>query len=416
MSMEQAFSMEFESESPRTRRERRLGERALFDGFMILDTARSPYEDIMETMRSRIIEQSSAIDAIIEALDRSEVRLPGDKRPIANFAFLGPTGVGKSETAKLLSELMSEDGEANLIKIDCSGYSQGHEVTSLTGSPPSYVGRDQEPILSKENVEKPGTVVLFDEIEKGSPRLYNLMLQIMGDGELRLNNGDTSNFRETIIILTSNLGAKETSALLTGNPIGFGERNHNIDRENLDSIAKKSFSEFFSPEFTNRLNKLVVFHPLSEEALGRVLDVKIEEANREYEQEFGVRISLSEATRNHIVGIAAQEPHLGARPLVRALEDNVQSAFGRHLGMAQIPEGTHVRVFHKSELSEEHPISDEQHLVFALKRDESLRKPSEIRKQIAIPTPSMLYQTSSDGTIDIKNLPPTSPFMRPPTH
>ena len=370
-------------EMPTSRRQRRLGEVALVDGFILLDEVKkSPNEDIRKGLRERIIDQDDAIDSITDALDRSEVRLEGDNRPIANLAFLGPTGVGKSEMAKVLSELLSDDEGGNLVKIDCSSYSKDHEVASLTGAPPGYVGRGQKPFLNSTRVEKPGTVVLFDEIEKGSPDLYNLMLQIMGDGELRLNNGTTTSFRDAIIILTSNLGAREMSNELSQNPLGFGDRSRTTDKAGLDKIATKGFVDFFRPEFINRLNKMVVFHPLGSEGLGAVLDTKIEAISREYEETYGVRLTLSDAAKSRLVEIGAEQPHMGARPLVRALEDNIQAEFGRYVGLRKIPEGTHAHVFHDSDVPEAYPRDGGREFFFALKRDDSLLLPEEAGEEL----------------------------------
>lgn len=356
------------------RHAKEIGKRALeLDGFMVLEMAKSPYEHVRRELESKVVDQPDAIDAIIEAIERSSVRLDSDHRPLANLAFLGPTGVGKSETAKVLSKRMIE-GESNLIKIDCSSFANGHEVMSLIGSPPSYVGHEQTPYFAKSNVEQPGTVVLFDEVEKGSEKLYNLMLQIMGDGLLRLNNGDLVSFRDTIVILTSNLGAKEMSAQLSPTRLGFTEKDRATDKDGLEKVARRSFTEFFTPEFTNRLNKMVVFHSLGEEALGKVLDVKLAEANEDYERQYGVRISLSEATKSELVSIAAEEPHLGARPLVRALENNVQTTFGRYNTSNVISEGTHIRVVHRNELSDPDVYASDSPFIFTAKADRTIRK------------------------------------------
>ena len=356
------------------RHARELGKRAMVEGFMIMELAQSPFEEIRQEMRSRVVEQDDAIDTIIEALERAPVRKQDDQRPMANLAFLGPTGVGKSEVAKTLADLMDDDGDGAIIKIDCSNYSNGHEVLMLTGSPPSYVGHTQEPLLSKHRVEGSRKVVLFDEVEKGSEKLYDLMLQIMGDGELTLNNGDTVSFRDTVVVLTSNLGAKEMSAELSPVSLGFSGQKKSTSKERLDSVATKQFTDFFKPEFINRLTKMAVFHPLSSEGLGRVLDVKLDDLNVEYEDEHGARITLTNTTREHLVAVAQQEPHLGARPLIRALEEEVQTVFGRYVGAGMVSEGTHIRVFHRDELPEEHQPQDGSTLVFTAKRDESLRK------------------------------------------
>ena len=361
-------------EIPTTGRHARdIGKRATFDGFMLMEAARSPYEEMRREIKDSVVEQDDAIDAIIEALERSGARLPHDNRPIANLAFLGPTGVGKSEVAKTLSEVLDYENGL-LIKIDCSDFSQGHEVMRLVGSPPSYVGREQVPVLAKDRVEDGKVVILFDEIEKGSPELYNLMLQIMGDGQLRLNNGDLVTFRDCVIIMTSNLGAKEMSAELSPLMLGFGNKKAVSDKVKLNSVATKSFTDFFTPEFVNRINKMVVFHPLSAEGLGHVLDVKLRELNHEYRNSFGAKITLTDKTREHLIATAREEPHLGARPLIRALENEVQTIFGRYTGGGYISEGTHVCVFHREELPEEYQPEGDATLVFTAKRDDTIRK------------------------------------------
>jgi len=380
--------------------DRPLGRHALLlDGFEPLDEASSPFENVRTALEARVIDQPEAITAIVNALDRSEVRLPSDKRPIANLAFLGPTGVGKSEAAKTLAHILGNNG-GNLIKIDCSDFSHGHEVASLTGAPVGYTGSDQAPILNKEAVEKKGTVILFDEVEKGSTKLYNLMLQIMGDGELQLKNGSVASFRETIIILTSNLGAKAMSDKLSDTPFGLGTAHkQHSGKSDLEATATKSFKKFFAPEFTNRLNQLVVFHSLDSTSLRNILDIKLAQANDEYEKQLGIQLSLSDATKDHLVETALQEQHNGARPLERAFQGSVQTIFGRYVGSGHIQEGTHMRVFHVSELSpaqrRAHPHSTS--LIFAAKKDETLKKTASQRHE----TQASLQASPEDMLSDI---------------
>ena len=379
MSIERAMSASTEievwSEPPQLHLvERHVGRHALFEGFEPLGEAISPFEAVRKSLEERIIDQPVAIGAIVEALERSEIRLPGDKRPIANLAFLGPTGVGKSETAKTLSEVLGGSG-GNLLKIDCSDFSHGHEVIALTGAPVSYVGSNIPPVLNKDAVEKKGTVVLFDEVEKGSRELYNLMLQIMGDGELRLNDGSVSSFQDTIIILTSNLGAKEMSKLLSDTPFGLGiHAQREVSKDSLEATATRSFKKFFAPEFINRLNKMVVFHPLGVDSLNSILDLKLARANKEYQDRLGARLSLSDATKAHLVEVALQERHNGARPLERALESNVQAMFGRYVGAGYIQEGTHVRVFHQDEAPDTYKQLGDTPFIFTAKHDATIKK------------------------------------------
>ncbi len=369
-----------------------LADVAMLDGFVPLRHPESNVEIMRVRMRERIIEQDEAIDAIANALDGAKVRLDSDHRPIATLAFLGPTGVGKSQTAKVLAELGSDDA-TRLVKIDCSNFSSGHEIAKLTGSPPGYVSREQEPFLSKKRVERKGTVVLFDEIEKGSPELFNLMLQIMGDGDLQLNNGEVTSFQDAIIILTSNLGAQEMSKVAGHTAIGFGSAEAVTDKVALAGAATKAFDHFFSPEFRNRLDKVVVFHPLSENGLKKVLDVKLQELNKQYEPQYGVRVSLSDATQHHLVTQALKERHLGARPLVRALHSDILSTFGRYIGNDEIRESSQIRVFHRTELPDGY-LSDERELVFASKNDTTIRRQSI--NELVFQEPSNEYDEPDD--------------------
>lgn len=345
--------------------------RSCLEGFVVLEATISPWDDVREDMEARVVSQPAAIAAVIEALEGSMARLSNDKRPLANLAFLGPTGVGKSETAKSLAEIVGGDGR--LIKIDCADYSQGHQVANLIGSPLGYVGHDIAPVFSKKNIEGYGTVVLFDEIEKGSTELYNLMLHIMEDGEIELKDGAKTSFRDATIIMTSNLGAKEMAAQLSSAPLGFASKTKQATTEELETVATKTFREFFAPEFINRLTKMVVFQPLDRDSLGQVLDSKLARANNAYEKQFGARINLSEGVREYLIDIASQELHMGARPLVRALDTHIYSTFGRYWGAGAIEEGTEIKVFHSTELGAA-AINADSELIFAAKPNPSIQK------------------------------------------
>lgn len=359
-----------------------LGNYALLrshDGFAVmediarLEGALSPHETLKTELEARIADQPAAIEAIVEAIDRSRMRLEGDERPVATLAFLGPTGVGKSETAKVLADILGEDKFPNLIKIDCSNYSHGHEVAALTGAPPGYIGHERVPLLASARVERPGTVILFDEIEKGSDALYNLMLQITGDGELVTSDGNTTDFSQAVVILTSNLGAREMGKRLDETPLGFTNGRSNPAPEDLEQTATKAFVEHFRPEFINRLDKLVVFHPLSQDGLERVLDKKLSALNKDYENQYGLRLTLSDTVRQHLVAEAAAEPAMGARPLMRALQTNIQSTLGRYYSNGYLPEGTHVRVAHCSEI-DNLDAQDDREFIFTARTDESLHR------------------------------------------
>lgn len=385
--------------------EQTIGKVALsFEGFEILDETKGPYETLRNNLKAKIIDQDPAIDAIIEALERDKVRLSNDNRPITNLAFLGPTGVGKSETAKELSRLLG----GQLIKIDCSNFSNGHEVASLTGSPAGYEGHAKTPpLLRKNNVEKPGTVILFDEIEKGSKKLNNLMLQIMGDGELRLGDSSLVSFRKAIIILTSNIGARELLNISRGPEQGFGGAKQQVKQSYADETSTREFQKWFPPEFVNRINKQIVFRQLSDNGLGRILDSKLESANQEFEERFGAHIALSQPARDYLIDISSRQSNFGARPLVRALEDNVYSVFGRHASSNDNYDGVRYQVFHRDELPDDKAVSDESPLVFMSKPDSSLAiKKSKTQSQAAVslavqPLPYDLARLERDWGVDI---------------
>jgi len=391
--VEEAVPLEAQIPRHREQAGRHMASRAFLDGFSPLEKPESLFESLRGEMNEQIIEQPQAIDAIISALDRSHVRNDNDKRPIATLAFLGPTGVGKSQTAKVLSNSFGST-DAKLLKIDCSNFSSGHEVASLTGSPPGYVGRGQEPLLNKKNVEAFGTVVLFDEIEKGSSELNNLLLQIMEDGELRLNDGNVTSFRDAIIILTSNLGAKELGMQMSSNSVGFGSHEAVTDTNILNKTATKAFEDYFPPEFSNRLDKLVVFHPLSPKGMAEVLAVKLNAVNAQYEDEYGIRISLTDATIEHLVGVAHKQPHFGARPMVRAFEESIQTTFGRYTGSEEVGEGTHIRVFHRDEFPEDYNHQDDRELIFAAKTDATIKR--KVKTDVMLFTPPSIDKDIDD--------------------
>lgn len=377
-----------------SRRERRhkLGEHAI-SSFSILPEIQSGFESYRHHLQSRVIGQEAAIDAIVDALDRTYARAPSDMRPVANLAFLGPTGVGKTETAKALSEVLSSD--MGLIRIDCSNFSHGHEVASLIGAPPGYVGREQPPILSQSRIGENGSVILFDEIEKGSEKLFNLLLQIMDNGQLELNNGKIVSFRDSVIVLTSNLGAKEMAREAEGGRIGFGNDDSTTkDRTVIEKAALKSFKEFFKPEFINRLDNTVVFHSLNESQLHDVLEVKLNEMNSSYADDYGVYLSLSEAVRRHLVQQALREPAYGVRPLVRALDKDIGTSFGRYIAHSVVTEGTELRVHHRDEFKGRVPDTYTSELIFASRPDHSVKK-----KFVPPPIPQAVFMSGTSTAL-----------------
>lgn len=374
-----------------------LGQYAVQEAFTLLGEVESPYESLRQDLESRIVDQPAAIDAIIAAMEQSHVRMSHDNRPMASLAFLGPTGTGKTESARALADALSGADGVNLVKIDCSNYGRSHEVVALTGSPPGYVGSEITPVLAPDNIEQPGTVVLFDEIEKGDRALHDLMLQIMDDGKIRMSRGEETNFRDTVVIMTSNLGATEMAKELSTRKLGFNFGEQSVDAGKVDAVARTNFKKFFRPEFVNRLDDMIVFHPLSETGLGKVLDVKLEMLNDMYEHDYGVRLTLSELTHRHLVETASGEAASGARPIVRALEKQVQATLGRYLQAGAIDMGSHVHVYHQEEVAQtKNPASDSP-LVFAKRRDGNLLQ--KIRA-MAVELPAETHYTAEAKALE----------------
>lgn len=386
--------------SPRTRRERRriFAEKAT-SAVVLLPEIGTTHEYIKNFLENRVIGQGTAIEAIVSALDRSEVRDRKDNRPIATLAFLGPTGVGKTELAMALSEVLSFD-EPNLIHIEAAAYSHGHEVASLTGSPPGYIGGGQEPLLSSERVEQDGTVILIDEIEKGSMQLHNLLLHITDTGELTLGNGTLVSFRNAVIIMTSNLGAREMVRESTGARAGFSMGTREVaSRQVIESAASKAFAEFFSPEFAGR-TELVVFHSLDEEGLHRVLDVKLDALNRNYQDDFGVMVRLSPTVRERLVERSLENGARGARAMVDALDKEIRTPFGRYVMQGYTEEGTEVHVYHRDELADYIAPNHQGKYIFAARPNPSIRK----KDTEALSTTQSIFSSGDHVAVDLSKV------------
>lgn len=307
---------------------------------------KNPLDVIEQSLRNTIFGQERAIEAIIRVLNRARFGFAAgnSRRPRATLLFLGPTGVGKTETARRLAQLLRPDGEA-FLKIDCSLFSQGHEVSALVGAPPSYVGRDQKPLLNPDIIEQENSVVLFDEIEKGQPELWNLLLQIMEDGEiLLLNGGRRVSFSNSIIVLTTNVGAKEMVDFLDQRTIGFRTSRQDVEAtgRQIYQIGFEALQKVFQPEWINRIDEIVAFRPLSSEVLRQVLDRMVKEANDQYLRH-GIHVTLTEEAREYVLR-KGFEPRFGARPLRQQLLKLVEAPLADLMASGGIPAGSRVLV------------------------------------------------------------------------
>ncbi len=263
-------------------------------------------------LRDRVVGQDEALSAVANAIRRSRAGLSDPKRPIGSFIFLGPTGVGKTETARALAEFLFDD-ESAMVRIDMSEYMEKHAVARLIGAPPGYIGYDEGGQLTEAVRRRPYAVVLFDEIEKAHPDVFNVLLQVLDDGRLTDSKGRTVDFKNTVLIMTSNVGAQALSTAWAQGPDGFEEAKVRV----MESLRQQ-----FRPEFLNRVDDIVVFHPLGEEQLTHIVDLRLADlqtmlADRK------ITLELTEAAR-HAIFTAGYDRAYGARPLKRAIQRMVQ--------------------------------------------------------------------------------------------
>lgn len=328
------------------------------------------YDLMAIEMKQKIIGQDDAIDAMVEALSGTE--LQDEKGPICSFLLLGPTGVGKTETAKALNRYLHDD-TSNILRIDCSDYAAPHTVATLTGSPPGYVGREQEPGLSQKKVEGKKRVILFDELEKGAYELHTLLLQILEEGELTMKDGSVVSFRDAIVIMTSNLGARQMQHELSDHKAGFridNSGNAPVDRGALKEIAMNEVKKYLMPEFLNRIDSQIAFMPLDDEQLTEVLGAYVERRNDSF-YEKGIELAVSEDLRRAIVKDAPDRREYGGRHVVKVFKRKVLNRLSRLVESGSIERGSKVYAL----------LSDDMQTAANSLNYELLTEPSEKLKQ-----------------------------------
>ncbi len=304
-------------------------------------------------LHKRVIGQEAAIEAVSRAIRRTRAGLKDPKRPSGSFIFLGPSGVGKTELAKTLAEFLFGE-EDSLISLDMSEYMEKHTVSRLVGSPPGYVGYDEGGQLTEAVRRKPFSVVLFDEIEKGHPDVFNTLLQILEEGRLTDSQGRSVDFRNTVLIMTSNLGTRD----LRKANLGFTKVDSAISYERMKEKAHEALKEHFRPEFLNRIDDTIVFHELSQEEVREIIDMMIKRVGTQMAG-LGMGLELSDAAKDY-VSVKGYDPTLGARPLRRALQRLVEDPLSEKLLFKEFRAGEIVIV--DVEDDEEHP--GEQKIVF----------------------------------------------------
>jgi ATP-dependent Clp protease ATP-binding subunit ClpC len=273
------------------------------------------------TLKRRVVGQDRAISGISRAIRRSRLGVSSPQRPVGSFIFLGPSGVGKTEVARRLSEFLFGSEKA-LVRFDMSEYMEKHAVSKLIGSPPGYVGHEEGGQLTERVRRQPYSLILFDEIEKAHPEIANLLLQIFEDGQLTDAYGNQVDFRNTLILMTSNIGSKH---VLRGGRLGFGTSDSDLDFRRLEEEILGELRRTFSPELINRIDEIIVFNPLGETELRAIVDILLADVNATLASR-GLRVELSEPAKLWLLKQAGLDPSTGARPLRRTIQRYVQDA------------------------------------------------------------------------------------------
>ncbi|MFA6537635.1 MAG: AAA family ATPase, partial [Patescibacteria group bacterium] len=270
-------------------------------------------------LAGRVIGQNKAVSAVSKALRRSRAGLSEENRPIGSFLFLGPTGVGKTELAKALAEFMFNSEDA-IVRVDMSEFMEKHAVSKLIGSPPGYIGYDEGGQLTDKIRRRPYSVVLFDEVEKAHPEVFNTLLQLLDDGRLTDAKGRVVNFKNTIIIMTSNIGSDTILESLNKTDLGFGNKEESLKESNEKKILGK-LKDYFRPEFLNRIDEIIVFDALSKENIREIVDLQLAKVEQRLKEK-DIEIIFTEETKNNL-SIEGYDPQFGARPLKRLIQTKI---------------------------------------------------------------------------------------------
>ncbi len=279
-----------------------------------------------DALKKRIVGQEPAVTAIAKAIRRSRLGVNNPNRPMGSFIFLGPSGVGKTEVARRLAEFLFENQKA-LVRFDMSEFMEKHAVSKLIGSPPGYVGHEEGGQLTEKIRRNPYSVILLDEIEKAHPDIANLLLQILEDGILTDAYGNVVDFKNTLIIMTSNIGTRH---LVNQTRMGFGDAKEPRTHREIEDLVLKELRRDFSPEFINRIDDVIVFHPLSHEELQRVCRLLIDDVNEALRYK-NVTVEIDAGAVEWLLARAGEDPHMGARPLRRAIQKYVEDRISESL-------------------------------------------------------------------------------------
>ena len=292
------------------------------------------------TLHDRVIGQSEAVSAVAKAIRRGRVGLNDPNRPIGSFLFLGPTGVGKTELSKALAYAMF-GSESSLIRVDMSEFMEKHTVSKLIGSPPGYVGYDEGGQMSEKVRRNPYSVVLFDEIEKAHPDIFNVLLQVLDDGRITDSTGRVVDFKNTVIIMTSNAGAQN---IIQPKNLGFmSQADEKKDHENMKNKVMEEVKRLFKPEFLNRIDDIIVFHTLSKDEIGQIVDLMINSVNKRTLEQMKISIELDMDAKDYIVS-KGYDSKYGARPLRRTIQNEIENVLAEKILEGEVKNGSKVLV------------------------------------------------------------------------
>jgi ATP-dependent Clp protease ATP-binding subunit ClpC len=333
---------------------------AMMTGIPVKKVAQSESKRLVtmsDDLKQQVIGQDEAVAKITKAIQRNRVGLKDPKKPIGSFIFLGPTGVGKTELAKALARYMF-DSEDSLIRIDMSEYMEKFSISRLIGAPPGYVGYEEGGQLTEKVRRKPYSVILLDEIEKAHPDIYNILLQVLDDGQLTDGLGRKVDFKNTIIIMTSNIGVRQLKDFGTGVGFNTSARIENMEA-NTKAVIQKALSRTFSPEFLNRIDDVIIFNNLDKEQIHKIIDIVLKDVFRRLES-IGYKVELSIAAKDFLAE-KGYDPQFGARPLHRAIQKYMEDPLAEEILKAHVSPGDTLLVDVDPE--------DKQKLIFEVKKE-----------------------------------------------
>ena len=297
--------------------------------------------NLEKVLHERVIGQNEAVTAIARSIRRGRVGLKDPGRPVGSFVFLGPTGVGKTELSKALAQAMFGKDDS-MIRIDMSEYMEKHSVSKLIGSPPGYVGYEEGGQLSEQIRRHPYSVLLFDEIEKAHPDVFNILLQVLDDGHITDSQGRKIDFKNTIIIMTSNAGAAE---IVTNKHLGFSAQSDTaqVDYENMKSRVMEEVKRLFKPEFLNRIDDIIVFRQLTKDDVGQIADIMLRTVKERIKDQLDIDLDVPSDVRDHLAGAGFSESY-GARPLRRVIQNEVEDLMAESFLSGTVKRGCKARL------------------------------------------------------------------------